>query len=72
MDFRGGGKSGSARTAGVTLFDRKGGRETLNGVDRGGRQAFQVKSGVGGEAFEVATLALGVNGVKSKGGFPGT
>jgi len=72
VDFRGGGEGGSARAAGVALLDRQGGGETLDGVDPRSRETLEVEPGVGGEAFEVAALALGVNGVEREGGFAGT
>jgi len=67
VDFRGGGEGGAAATSGVALFDREGGGETLDGVDSRGGQPLKVEAGVGGEAFEVPPLALGVDGVESEG-----
>ncbi len=72
VDFRGGGQGGAAGAAGVTLLDGKGGGKALDGVDGGGRQAFQMKPGVGRKTFEVAALSLGVDGVEGEGGFSGS
>ena len=72
MDFRGGGEGGARAPAGVALLDGEGGRKALDRVDRGGGQALKMEAGVGGKAFEVTPLALGVDGVEGKGGFAGT
>src|SRR5665213_759315 len=69
VDFGGGG-DGGARVAGlVLLLDGDGGGEAVHVVDVGLFDAFEELAGVGGEGFDVAALALGVDGVEGERGF---
>jgi hypothetical protein len=69
VDFGGGGESGSGRAVGVVLLDGEGRRKAFDGIDGSSRETFEVKAGVGGEAFEIAPLPFGIDGVESEGGF---
>jgi hypothetical protein len=53
-------------------LDGDGGREAFDGVDVGALDLIEELAGVGGEGFDVATLAFGVDGVEGEGRFPGT
>jgi hypothetical protein len=53
----------------MALFDGQSGGETLYRVNGWGGEALEMEPGVGREAFEVAALALGVDGVEREGGF---
>ena len=47
------------------------GREAVDGVDVGAFHLVEELAGVGGEGFDVAALALGVDGVEGQGGLAG-
>jgi hypothetical protein len=53
----------------VFLVDREGGGKAGHVVDVGFFDALEELAGVGGEAFDVAALAFGVDGVEGEGGF---
>ena len=56
---------------GVFLPDGDGGRDAVDLVDVGLFHALQELAGVGGERFDVAPLAFGVDGVEGERGFAG-
>ncbi|VVB72736.1 Uncharacterised protein [uncultured archaeon] len=61
---------GAARVLGGSLLlDGYGGGEPLDAVHIRLIHLAQELAGVGGERFDIAALALGVNGVKGQGGF---
>ncbi len=66
IDFGGGGDGGAGVTGGVLLADGDGGREAEDLVDIGLAHAVEELAGVGGEGFDVAPLAFGVDGIKDK------
>ena len=68
----GGGGYGGARVAGlVLLLDGDGGGEAVHVVYVGFFDALEELAGVGGEGFDVAALAFGVDGVEGERGFAG-
>ena len=69
VDFGGGGESGSGGAAGVVLLDGESRGKAFDGIDGGSGETFEVKAGVGGEAFEIAPLPFGIDGIESEGGF---
>ena len=69
VDLGGGGESGASGSAGLPLFDGKGGGEALNGVHCRCGELGEMMASVGGKTFQVSALALGVDGVKGEGGF---
>src|SRR4029077_9889099 len=71
VNFGDGADGGTRRARGRLLLDGDGGGEALDDVDFGALHLVEELAGVGGEGLHVATLALGVNGVKGKGGFAG-
>ena len=67
----GDGADGRTRVArGRLLVDGDGGREPLDEIDVGLVHLAQELAGVGGEGFDVAALALGVDGVEGQGRLP--
>ena len=63
---------GAARVAaGGLLLDGDGRRQALDAVHVGLAHQFEELAGVGGQAFHVAALALGVDGVEGEGGLAG-
>ena len=68
----GGGGDGGARVArGVLLADGDGGSDAVDLVDVGLLHALQELARVGGQRFDVAALAFGVDGVEGERGFAG-
>ena len=51
------------------LFDGNGGRQSFNGIHIGLAHQRQKLSGISRKALHIATLAFGVEGIKSQGGF---
>src|SRR4030095_14773230 len=72
VDFRGGGHRGTGIHPGTSLFDGDGGGETLDVIDIGLFHLVEKLSGVVGDAFDVLSLAFGVNRVEGQGGFART
>ncbi len=72
VNFRSGGHRGTRIARRVFLLDGNGGRQAVDQVDVGLLDAFEKLPGVGGERFDVAALAFGVDGVKRERGFPRT
>ena len=68
----GDGADGGARAAvGGFLLDGDGGAEAVDGIDFGALHLIEELARVGGERFDVAALALGVDGVEGERGFAG-
>ncbi len=67
VDLRRGADGRAARGRGVLLLDRHGGGEPLQGVEVRLGHPLQELLGVCGERFDVAALALGVEGVEGQG-----
>ncbi len=68
----GDGPDGGARGArGGLLLDGDGGAEAVDGVDVGPLHLVEELARVGGERFDVAALAFGVDGVEGERGFAG-
>jgi hypothetical protein len=70
VDLGGGGDGGAGVAGLVLLLDGDGGGEAVHVVDVGLLDALEELAGVGGERFDVAALALGVDGVEGERGFP--
>ena len=68
VDFSGGGDGRAGVTGGVLLADGDGRGEAVDVVDIGFFHAVEELAGVGGEGFDVAALAFGVDGVEDEGG----
>ena len=66
-----GADGGPGRSRGGLLLDGDGGREAVDGVDVGPLHLVEELARVGGEGFDIAALALGVDGVESEGGLAG-
>ena len=71
VDFGGGGDGGAGVAGLVLLLDGDGGGEAVHVVDVGLFDALEELAGVGGEGFDVAALAFGVDGVEGERGFAG-
>ncbi len=71
VDLGGGGDGGAGIAGLVLLLDGDGGGEAVHVVDVGLFDALEKLAGVGGERFDVAALALGVDGVEGERGFAG-
>ena len=56
------------RAGGGLLLDGDGGGEAVDGVDVGALHLVEELAGVGGEGFDVAALAFGVDGIEGEGG----
>ena len=69
VDFGGGGDGGAGVAGLVLLLDGDGGGEAVHVVDVGFFDALEELAGVGGEGFDVAALAFGVDGVEGERGF---
>ena len=54
------------------MLDRDCGREAVDGVDVGAFHLVEELAGVGGEGFDVAALAFGVDGVEGERGLSGS
>ena len=68
----GDGADGGARVVrGALLLDGDGGREAAQVLDLGALELAEELAGVGGEALDVAALALGVEGVEGEAGLAG-
>src|SRR5437016_4567898 len=63
------GGSGAAR--GRLLFDRNGGTQTVNRIDLGALHLIEELTRVGRQRFDIAPLALGVDGIEGEGRLPG-
>lgn len=70
-DFGEGADGGAGGTDLVTLFEGDGGGDTGDGIDAGFIHAIEELTGVGGEGFDVAALAFGVEGIEGEGRFTG-
>ena len=71
VDFRGGGNRGAGIAPGGALLDGDGGRKALDEIDVGLFHLLQVLPRVGGETFDVAALALGVERIEGERRFAG-
>ena len=71
VDLGGGGDGGAGIARLIFLLDGDGGGEAVHVVDIGLFDALQELAGVGGERFDVAALAFGVDGVEGEGRFAG-
>ena len=71
VDLRDGADGGAGRARGGLLLDGDGGGETVDGVDVGALHLVEELAGVGGEGFDIAALAFGVDGVKREGALAG-
>ena len=68
VDLGDGADRGTRVVAGGFLLDGDGGREALDHIDIGLVHARQKLAGIGREAFHIAALALGIEGVKGERG----
>ena len=71
VDLGDGADGGARAAAGGLLLDGDGGAEAVDGVDVGALHLVEELAGVGGESFDVAALAFGVDGVEGERGFAG-
>ncbi len=71
VDLGDGADGGAGAAAGGLLLDGDGGGEAVDGVDVGALHLVEELAGVGGEGFDVAALAFGVDGVEGEGGLAG-
>ncbi len=71
VDLGGGGDGGAGVAGLVLLLDGDGGGEAVHVVDVGLFDALEELARVGGEGFDVAALAFGVDGVEGERGFAG-
>ena len=71
VDLGDGADGGTRAAAGGFLLDGDGGREAFDGVDVGAFDLIEKLAGVGGEGFNIAALALGVDGVEGEGTLSG-
>ncbi len=71
VDLGGSGYGGAGVAGLVLLLDRNGGSQSVHVVDVGLFDALEELAGVGGEGFDVAALAFGVDGVEGERGFAG-
>ncbi len=70
VNFGDGAHSGTRVLGGGLLIDGDGGGEALNIVHIRLFHLSQELAGIGGKAFHIAPLAVGVKGVEGQGGFP--
>ena len=66
VDLGDGADGGAGAAAGGLLLDGDGGREAVDGVHIGPLHLVEELAGVGGEGFDVAALALGIDGVEGE------
>jgi hypothetical protein len=71
VDLGGGGDGGAGIAGLIFLLDGDGGGEAVHVVDVGLFNALEKLAGVGREGFDVAALALGVDGVEGERGLAG-
>ena len=71
VDLGDGADGGAGAAGGGLLLDGDGGGEAVDGVDVGALHLVEELAGVGGEGFDVAALAFGVDGVEGEGGLAG-
>ncbi len=71
VDFRHRADRGAWVAAGGLLLDGNRRRQALDGVDVGLAHQFEELAGIGGQAFDVTALALGVDGVERQRRFAG-
>lgn len=71
VDFSDGGDGGAGIAGGGFLVDADGGGEATDMIDVGLVHDAEEHAGVRTEAFDIATLAFGVNGIEGKAGFAG-
>ena len=71
VDLGDGADGGAGAAAGGFLLDGDGGREAFDGVDVGALDLVEELARVGGEGFDVAALAFGVDGVEGERAFAG-
>ncbi len=71
VNLRDGADGGAGAAAGGFLLDGDGGREALDGVNVGAFDLVQKLARIGGEGFDVAALAFGVDGVEGERAFAG-
>ncbi len=71
IDLRHRTHSGAGVFGGGLLVDGNGGRQAVDGIHVGLIHLAQKLPCVGGQALHIPPLSLGVNGIKSKTGFPG-
>ncbi|MBB5061700.1 hypothetical protein HDF15_000025 [Granulicella mallensis] len=72
VDLGDGADGGARRAGGGLLLDRDGGGEAVDGVDVGALHLVEELAGVGRKGFDVAALALGVDGVEGERALAGT
>ena len=71
VNFGDGADGGPGIFTGGFLFDGDGGRQALDVIDIWFLHQFQKLPGVGGQRFDIAALALGVDGIERERGFAG-
>ena len=71
VDLGDGADGGARAAAGGLLLDGDGRAEAFDGVDVGALDLVEELARVGGESFDVAALALGVDGVEGERRFTG-
>ena len=71
VDFGDGADRGSGAAAGGFLLDGDGGAEAFDGVDVGALHLVEKLAGIGGKGLDVASLALGIDGVEGERGLAG-
>ena len=69
VDLGDGADGGAGAAAGGLLLNGDGGRQAFDGVDIGAFDLIEKLAGVGGKRFDVAALALGVDGVEGERAF---
>ena len=69
VDFRDRADGGARVARRRLLFDGNGGAEPVDMVDVGLLHQFQELARIGGQAFHIAALALGIDGVEGEGRF---
>jgi len=69
VDFGDGADGGAGAAAGGLLLDGDGWAEAFDRIDVGPLDLIEKLTRVGGERFDVAALALGVDGVEGEGAF---
>jgi hypothetical protein len=66
VDFGDGAHGGAGAAAGGLLLDGDGGAEAFNGIHIGPLDLVEELASIGGEGFNVAALALGINRIESE------
>ena len=71
VNFSDGANSGTGGARRCLLLDGDSGAEAVDGVNVGALHLVEELAGVGGEGFDVAALALGIDRVEGEGAFAG-